>query len=259
MNTILFVGEHPKTYDVTPHVHEHWELVYCTGGSGVFNFRGGISMAYKEGDLVVIPPNMVHANTSMEGFSNIHMNMEEPIFPDRNIMKITDDSDGRIRMAFEQARYYYLADIRKRELVLAAVGELIAAYVVVYQSNNEFSEPVERIRNEILKHYTETDFALDEAIRAMPFHYDYLRKLFKKEVGVTPLEYMTGMRMKKAEALLNAMRADEYTITEIAEMCGFDEPLYFSRVFKKNFGCPPSNYARQKGKYSGPIRTELNG
>ena len=126
MNTILFVGEHPKTYDVTPHMHEHWELVYCTGGSGTFSFRGDISMAYKEGDLVVIPPNTVHANTSREGFSNIHMNMEDPIFPDRNIMKITDDSDGRIHMAFEQARYYYLADIRKRELVLAAVGDLIA-------------------------------------------------------------------------------------------------------------------------------------
>ena len=48
-------------------------------------------------------------------------------------------------------------------------------------------------------------------------------------------------------------------ITEIAEMCGFDEPLYFSRVFKKNFGCSPSNYARMRGKYTGPTRTELNG
>ena len=44
-------------------------------------------------------------------------------------------------------------------------------------------------------------FALDEQIRAMPFHYDYLRKLFKKEMGMTPLEYLTRMRMKKAESL----------------------------------------------------------
>ena len=34
MNNISFVGEHPRTYSVHPHAHDHWELVYCTGGSG---------------------------------------------------------------------------------------------------------------------------------------------------------------------------------------------------------------------------------
>lgn len=38
MNTILFVGEHPKTFDVRWHTHEHWELIYCTSGQGAFRF-----------------------------------------------------------------------------------------------------------------------------------------------------------------------------------------------------------------------------
>ena len=41
MNTILFVGEHPKTYDVRWHTHEHWEFVYCTSGKGAFRFENG--------------------------------------------------------------------------------------------------------------------------------------------------------------------------------------------------------------------------
>lgn len=258
MNNILFVGEHPRTYAVHLHKHEHWELIYCTGGSGEFSFKDGVSISYREGDIVVIPPQEIHANSSTEGFTNIHLNLGDPTFPYQHAFKITDDSDGRIRMAFDQARYYYLADIKKRELVLAAIGELIAAYLVVYRSNNDFSEPVELIRTEILKHYSEPFFALDEVIKAMPFHYDYLRKLFKKEVGVTPLEYMTGMRMKKAEVLLNTMRSDEYSVTQIGEMCGFDDALYFSRVFKKNYGCSPSNYARNRGKTIGSGRTELD-
>lgn len=256
MNNISFVGEHPRTYSVHPHAHDHWELVYCTGGSGSFTFRDGVTVNYAQGDMVAIPPRTVHANVSQEGFTNIHLIMDEPTFPYHHMFKITDDSDGRIRMAFEQARYYYLADIRKRELVLTAIGELIAAYVVVYRSNNDFSEPVELIRTEILKRYSEPEFALDVVIRAMPFHYDYLRKLFKKEVGITPLEYLTGMRMKKAEALLNAMRSEEYSITEIAQMCGFDDPLYFSRVFKKNFGCSPTGYVRNLENSSPAGRTE---
>ena len=50
MNTILFVGEHPKTYDVRWHTHEHWELVYCTGGKGAFRFESGNSFAKTESD-----------------------------------------------------------------------------------------------------------------------------------------------------------------------------------------------------------------
>jgi len=93
----------------------------------------------------------------------------------------------------------------------------------------------------------------------MPFHYDYLRKLFKKEVGVSPLEYLTELRMKSAETLLTAMWTNEYSITEIAQMCGFADSLYFSRVFKKHFGCAPSNYAQKKNVIheKDPGRTEL--
>lgn len=259
MNKILFVGEHPRTYSVRLHTHDHWELVYCTGGCGAFTFQDGLTVTYKEGEMVLIPPHTVHSNASDEGFTNIHMNMDEPTFPYQHMFKIVDDTDGRIRMAFEQARYYYLSDIKKRELVLTALGELIAAYVVVYKSNNDFSEPVEQIRTAILKHYSEADFALDDVIKSMPFHYDYLRKLFKKEVGITPLEYMTGMRMKKAETLLNSMRSDEYSVTEIANMCGFDDPLYFSRVFKKKYQCSPSNYARSCAKPAAPRAASQSG
>ena len=41
-------------------------------------------------------------------------------------------------------------------------------------------------------------------------------------------------------------RYSDYTVTQIAEACGFSEPLYFSRVFKKHFGVAPSYYIRQK-------------
>ena len=85
---------------------------------------------------------------------------------------------------------------------------------------------------------------MEESLQELPFNYDYLRKLFKKEMGLSPLEYMTSLRMKSAEKLLTAMWTNEYTISEIAQMCGFDNSLYFSRVFKKYFGCSPSNYAK---------------
>ena len=118
--------------------------------------------------------------------------------------------------------------------------------MVVYHSNDEYSAPVEQLRSVIINHYAEPDFALDEAIRSQPFHYDYLRKLFKKEMGVTPLEYLTSLRMKKAEIMLSSLWTKDYSISEIAELCGYDNALYFSRVFRKWFGCSPSRYVPAK-------------
>lgn len=244
MNNIIFVGEHSRTFDVQWHVHDHWELVYCTGGEGVFQFENGTSIHYSKGEAVAIPPKCRHANFSRDGFTNLHIRLEDPTFADRTPFRVADDEGQHLQTAFLQARYYYLADIRKRELVLAALGELIASYLIVYRSNTEFSNPVEQIRKVIIGSYCEPDFALDEAIRAMPFHYDYLRKLFRKEVGMTPLEYLTRLRMKKAENLLGAMWTKDYSVSEIAQLCGYDDALYFSRVFKKHFGCSPSAFTK---------------
>ena len=232
MNSILYMGEHPKTYDVLWHSHEEWELVYCTGGEGSFAFENGSVIAYKTGDTVAIPPRLLHANSSADGFTNIHMRMDTPAFHSKSAFKVSGDPEGRFLFAFSEAKYYYQSDITKRELVLEALGDLIASYIMV-------------IRYAIMHSYTQPDFALDAAIRELPFHYDYLRKLFKKEVGVTPLEYMTGLRMKKAEGMLSSAWSRDYSVAEVAEMCGYSDPLYFSRVFNKHFGCSPSAFAKR--------------
>lgn len=259
MNTILFVGEHSKTYDVRQHTHEHWELVYCTGGQGAFQFENGSVLPYRSGEMVAIPPRVVHANSSKDGFTNIHLTMVDPSFPYKTAFRVADDSVGSLRSAFSQVKFYYMNDVRRRELVLEALGALIASYIVVFRSNAEFSEPVEKLRESIIQNYSRSEYALDEVIRQMPFHYDYLRKLFKKEVGMSPLEYMTSLRMKNAEMLLTAMWANGYSVSEIARMCGFDDALYFSRVFKKNYGCSPTTYAKKRGEIhaSDPSRKEI--
>ena len=248
MNSILFVGEHSRTYDVQWHSHEEWEFVYCTGGDGVFRFENGSTMTYSAGDVVAIPPREIHSNISQEGFTNIHMRMAEPSFPYRNAFRVSDDPVGHLKINFDEAKTYFMADVKQREMVLAALGELICSYLIVYRSNNEFSKPVDQIRSLIFMNYSKTDFELDEIIRAMPFHYDYLRKLFKKEVGVTPLEYMTNLRMKKAEMMLSTMWGRDYSMAEIAKLCGYEDALYFSRVFKKHFGCAPTAFAKSAKK-----------
>lgn len=65
------------------------------------------------------------------------------------------------------------------------------------------------------------------------------RTVFRKCMGMSPLEYMTHMRMRRACELLTT---EDLSVAEVAEACGYQDPLYFSRVFRAHFNVAPSKY-----------------
>ena len=68
--------------------------------------------------------------------------------------------------------------------------------------------------------------------------------LFKKRTGCPPMDYFTRLRMRQAGRLLDSTPA---SVKEVAAALGYDDPFYFSRVFKSVHHVPPSRYrtARQ--------------
>ncbi len=107
MNRIMYVGEHPKIYNVRMHKHDHWEIVYCTAGQGTFRFEKQPAITYTAGETVVIPPQMAHANSSTEGFANIHIMLDSPSFPYREAFRVVDE-EGGLANAFAQVRLYHI-------------------------------------------------------------------------------------------------------------------------------------------------------
>lgn len=67
------------------------------------------------------------------------------------------------------------------------------------------------------------------------------QRLFGRYTGRSVSAYVRALRMKEAASLL---RTSGMQVHEVAREVGFDDPLYFSRVFRRNFGMPPSRYAR---------------
>jgi len=74
---------------------------------------------------------------------------------------------------------------------------------------------------------------------------NYLYTLFKQEYGVSPQDYMLSFRIEKAKQLLRS-KYPSYSIKEISIAVGFDNPLYFSRIFKARTGRTPTEYRKDK-------------
>ncbi|MEH7120478.1 AraC family transcriptional regulator [Neobacillus vireti] len=96
---------------------------------------------------------------------------------------------------------------------------------------------VKKILEYMIDHYPE-ELDLSNMARNFHLHPVYLGKLFKKNTGYSFKEYLNMIRVNNAEMLLST---GEFSVTEVAERCGFHDVSYFSNVFKSMKGYPPSN------------------
>ena len=94
-------------------------------------------------------------------------------------------------------------------------------------------------RQYIADHYSESKLSVDEICSYLGVGTSYFSSVFKKETGKSFVTYLTEVRMNEAQRLLDTTDEKSYII---AGMVGYEEPNYFSYVFKKHFGVSPSKY-----------------
>jgi len=109
-------------------------------------------------------------------------------------------------------------------------------------ARERFSPGVEKLRAAIIVNFADPRFSIDSFMQNEPHNPDYLRKIFKKETGLSPLGFLTTTKMTFAKKLLSNQTINHLNINEIASMCGYDDALYFSRVFKKQTGLSPKAF-----------------
>ena len=88
-------------------------------------------------------------------------------------------------------------------------------------------------------HFCESDFDYQAMCATTGLSYNHFKNLFIKQLGQSPVRRLTSLRMERAREMLIT---GQYSVTEIAAACGFDNVYYFSTVFKKHFGVAPSRY-----------------
>ena len=83
----------------------------------------------------------------------------------------------------------------------------------------------------------------EDIAEAVGVSQNYLSKIFREEVRLTPWDYLSRLRIRKAKELLDSTTD---TITSIAGQVGFDDSAYFSRVFRKHTNQSPQAYREQR-------------
>jgi len=68
---------------------------------------------------------------------------------------------------------------------------------------------------------------------------EHLRRLCQAELGVSPMRHVAALRMRHAASLLSS---GFYTVEEVAEQVGYNNPFAFSTAFRRCMGAPPSTY-----------------
>lgn len=99
---------------------------------------------------------------------------------------------------------------------------------------------VEQIQNYVRQHYID-GFTSVQIQEACGLSYKYAGTLFKEVTGQTIKEYQCTLRLRKAEQLL---KETNKSITEIAQLTGFSDVFYFSKIFHRKKGCPPGEYRK---------------
>ena len=133
----------------------------------------------------------------------------------------------------QQSSYYMALSTAYEILALIAEKQNMTYYQV--SKNVPFLE----VRDLLMNNYS--DSALDTSVFAKKYGFSdkYFRERFRDLFGSTPTQYLIGLRLNEAARLLSN---GTHNVKQAAESVGFTDIYYFSRLFKKRFSCPPSNY-----------------
>ena len=139
----------------------------------------------------------------------------------------------RIRKLIELSRYHRVTqgmiDPAPSEIVITSLDEKLIEKAIKYVEDN----------------MSRTELSVEELSRELGMSRVHLYKKLLQITGKTPIEFIRVIRLKRAAQLL---RESQLHVSEVAFEVGFNNPKYFSRYFKDEFGVLPSVYQEKEGK-----------
>ena len=235
-------------------------LFYCVQGKGYYTLDGH-TFTLNPNQYVIVPATdkpLVYWSDTEDPWSIywVHFtsdalqafNRAYHIVPEQGPQYIPHNEKG-IRIWEEMyenlSRGYSPENLMNTHLCLY---HLIATFVFSQQQNQNSSSPEKAIIRETIDYMKNN---LDKTIRIEDFadlnkySVSHFSKLFRLTTGMSPIEYFIHLKMQKACQLLYT---EDSRVKQIAALLGYDDPYYFSRLFKKYMNTSPETYRKSVRK-----------
>lgn len=229
-------------------------------GNAIFEINDN-EYRLEEGDIIYIPQGCSLSCRSLSQnltFTSIRFTAT---FSTANVEILSDSFKYEIKVKCEDEQIIIFfknildkrnSNERGKELMLHGYLELILAYLINHinedeirpakpapvQQKNKKDNRVQVIVDYMIEHYAE-DLSIEELSNMVKVSSATLRRLFRQHTGKSPSDFMLDLKMTIAAKKL--LETDK-RISEIAYLIGIQDPNYFTRLFKKNFGVSPYTY-----------------
>ena len=247
--------------------HNFWELVYVDKGS-VAVCRDGEEIVLQQGQVIFHKPNEFHsiraldsapnfmvisfASTSlaMAGFERCcmrleraHKNLLSAIIKEAERCYIIPKNDTKLR----QLRRRREAPLGSEQLIKTYLEQLLIFLLRAISESKEaelIPLPAEEVPlvgaiKEYLTVRSEENVRIEDVCRAFGYSKSFLSRVFREHTGQSLAAFARKKKIDRAKELI---REGRLNFTQIAAVLSFEDPQYFSRVFKKESGMTPTEY-----------------
>lgn len=245
LNRIIYRYNPLTTYTVDS--RDSNSLIYYVHGGHNFDF-GTYKLEASGGQLVYIPFGSSYINHSISPrteFYQIDFNFlkDGVYYPIWEHGRVLDQSHSIKYLPLFKKNYETYV-IRNDAYDFFCTSKLLTIIGMLYEDNQSIRQNTGNIKSiektvNYLRECSSLDTPIEELAKISSMSVSNLEKLFKKHFNVSPLTYRNQIRIERAKLLLDG----GFSVAEAANKVGFSDVYYFSRVFKKMCGMPPSKYS----------------
>lgn len=247
-------------------VHDFHEFAYIDSGMIRCHLEGE-EIDLSQGDFLLIPPQKRHFYSAIEGKtasifivcfrsnSEILTVFDKKIQLDKELKllfsELVQESKNAFTFPFKRKLKISNAPLfGSQQLVESSIEKLFIHLIrneINQNQNIKFVMNSVELENNLvgdiitlLKSRLYSRISLDEISRQTFYSKTFLNSIFKKNIGVSIMQYYTELKIREAKKLLR----ENLSPTSVSNQLGFESPTYFTKVFKKHTGLTPSAYKK---------------
>ena len=260
--------EFDKNFVFEGESHDFWEFVYVDKGKVKIQ-RDEESLILSQGEIVFHRPNEFHSIKALDSAPNFFVlsfvcNSPLTFYLEKYHTHLNKTLLGFISSIIKEAEDTYvipkndpsLKQLVKKEIAPIGGEQLIKTYLEqfliflirnivtkdepsVFPSKESMENHLIASAKRFIEERAENTFCVNDLCRALGYSKSYLSKLFHEQTGETIADYAVRQKIKRAKKLI---RDGNYNFTQISDLLSFNNPQYFSRVFKRITGMSPTEF-----------------